>query len=387
MKIGILVLSVGLAGRCHQYNAQEVGLGRMLGHMGQKVIVYKCVPRRIPFEEEILDKNLIIRYQPVASVGNNALTNVGWLDTNLDILVCFSDIQLSFAKVYQWCRQNHIRLLPYVGIAKSTSPSTLIRWLVSINARQVYRIYARTGVLAKTNAVRHALQKQGVENCRVAPVGLDLNLVRDDFEETPVESVRKKYGIPRGDKLLLMVGKLEEYRNPLDCVYILEKLYQRNKNYRLLVVGKGRLKEKLFHAFREKRLDERVQYIEQVPNTQMWELYRMSDALVSFSRTEIFGMAILESMYYKTPVFAISAPGPNDIIQNGTSGFLLSSPGEMVDAVLKWDVEHIGENAHNRVLSDFSWKTTSEMIMSYLKPSERRSKKTGELGAVKDATL
>lgn len=41
----------------------------------------------------------------------------------------------------------------------------------------------------------------------------------------------------------------------------------------------------------------------------MWEIYEMSDYYLNMNKGEIFGMAIMEAVYYKTSVAAILRPG------------------------------------------------------------------------------
>ena len=106
----------------------------------------------------------------------------------------------------------------------------------------------------------------------------------------------------------------------------------------------------------------RVKYIDKVPNNLIWEIYRISNLLITFSRTEIFGMSILEAMYYKVPVFAIKAPGPNDILADSNSGCLAISQSEMIKQIENADIEKIRECAHERVVSVFSWRTTANII-------------------------
>lgn len=54
-----------------------------------------------------------------------------------------------------------------------------------------------------------------------------------------------------------------------------------------------------------------VKIIDRVPYEEMWKIYVMSDYFVNLNRGEIFGMAIMEAVYYETSVAAIAAPGPS----------------------------------------------------------------------------
>ena len=95
----------------------------------------------------------------------------------------------------------------------------------------------------------------------------------------------------------------------------------------------------------------------------MWKAYRAADAFVSFSSMEIFGMSILEAMYYEKPVYVMHAPGPNDIIEDDVSGFLFDSLSDMSDMIIKEknDIQ-IGKAAHNRIMEHFMWSKAVDII-------------------------
>ena len=59
----------------------------------------------------------------------------------------------------------------------------------------------------------------------------------------------------------------------------------------------------------------------------------MSRYYVNLNRHEIYGMAILEAMYYECPVIAFHAPGPDFLLDNGRCGYLCGSDEEMLSAL------------------------------------------------------
>ena len=58
-------------------------------------------------------------------------------------------------------------------------------------------------------------------------------------------------------------------------------------------------------------LEKEVKIYPNVPYEKMWEIYEMSDYYLNMNKGEIFGMAIMEAVYYKTSVAAIRALGPS----------------------------------------------------------------------------
>ena len=159
---------------------------------------------------------------------------------------------------------------------------------------------------------------------------------------------------------MLFIGRLTKEKRPLDIVDIFNELYKEDREYRLLIVGTGELNNELVCKIKEYKISDQVKVIDKIPNVDIWELYRIANCFVNLNLKEIFGMAILEAMYYECKVVAWKAPGPELIIENGISGYLVECKREMIEKI-KCD-EKIGKAAHLRVVSAFNWGITSEII-------------------------
>lgn len=81
------------------------------------------------------------------------------------------------------------------------------------------------------------------------------------------------------------------------------------KKFKLIIVGNGPLEEELNEKIRKNGLEKEVKIYPNVPYEKMWEIYEMSDYYLNMNKGEIFGMAIMEAVYYKTSVAAIRCPG------------------------------------------------------------------------------
>ena len=84
----------------------------------------------------------------------------------------------------------------------------------------------------------------------------------------------------------------------------------------------------------------------------------MSECYVNLNTHEIFGMAILEAMYYENVVVALRAPGPELIIEDGVSGYLCDSEEELLETVKNTDKQTMGTQAKRRVLQNFIWENS-----------------------------
>ncbi len=368
MRIGLLITSIGNFGQKGFYNAQEVGLARELDKVLDEVVVYKAVLENQTKQIVEIEgcRNALIHQIPVKSKGINGIWDCKFLDPTLDALVYFSDTQLSVPKVYRWCKKNKVTMIPYIGVIESHSTNRIKKKIIDILFYRNVRVYKKCLCLVKTPSVEDQLNKIGIKNTEVAPVGLDISLLKEEYENVPVTELKGKYGYSDDDKVLLFIGRLIEEKEPIRMIEILSEVRKKDNRYKLLMVGKGELKQAVENKVSELNLADYVQMIAQIPNSDIWELYRFADAFVNLNQQEIFGMAILEAMYYGCKVIAWNAPGPKLIIANTDYGFLADSNQEIIEEIIADSCYSI-EKAKRHVMENYTWDSTARIILKLLR--------------------
>lgn len=362
MKIGILVSFICNFGEKGFYNSQEIGMAKALAEYFEEVEIYKLISADGKASNEIIGKhkNIKIHMIPCKNFGINGIVDTAILDKSLDALVYFSDTQLSVPAVFKWAKKNNTVFFPYIGVVESHSTNAVKKALIDFLFKRNVNVYKKCLCFAKTPFVKAALQGFGVNNIEVAPVGLDLELLKSNFEEYDVLQLKEKYGYKSEDRILLFIGRLEEEKRPLKMIEILEKILIKNKSFKLIMVGTGSLKLQLEESIKKADLYDKVKMIDKIPNSDIWELYRIADAFVNLNRQEIFGMAILEAMYYGCKVVAAKAPGPDFIINNGIDGCIVKSDDEIIDAVINKNIDPAV--SQKRILDAFTWDKTARII-------------------------
>lgn len=363
MKLGILVTSIGDFGKEGFYNSQEIGLAKELSKNFSKIIVYKAVSNKDKQVTSLMQdySNVTLCIVPCEAIGINGLFDVKLLDNSLDALIYFSDTQLITSRIYNWCRKNHVFFLPYIGATESHNVNPLIRML--INANFILRnvpIFRKSMCLAKTPYVKNELNRRKITRCTICPVGLDLSIINMRYNDTSVNKLKQRYGYNEKDKIILFVGRLVEEKRPLDLLVFFEQLYNLNSEYRLLIIGQGHLETEIKNVISDHKLQNVVQIINRVQNSKMWEVYCIADTFVNLNSKEIFGMAILEAMYYECNVIAMHAPGPNFVIENGVNGYLVSDIEQIVPLILNCSTT--GIQAHKSVEENFTWESIAKKI-------------------------
>ncbi|MBR4040440.1 MAG: glycosyltransferase [Clostridia bacterium] len=362
MRLGILVTIVSGFGKKGFYHSQEIGLGKALIAGGHRVTIYKCISMDKPADHRVICENLDMYDIPVRALGVHGFMNPDVLDPQLDGLLVFSDTQLFLPRIYRYCVRHSIAFVPYIGIAHSAQRNLKSRLMDAAFAMGTLRIYKQLPVIAKSKAVQDELLALGVNRCSVAPVGLDPSELRTDFASHDRTQLRAAYGYTDNDVIISFVGRLKPEKSPVETISLFADICSR-KPFKLLMVGEGYLKESVEAKISEHNLQDRVQLIERVPYEKMWEIHYISDYFLNLCTREIFGMALLESVYYRSSAAALHAPGP-DAILTGLPGHCLcdtiEQAGEWVSAPMPDEAALV--RASKELLDRFSWKICADQF-------------------------
>lgn len=143
---------------------------------------------------------------------------------------------------------------------------------------------------------------------------------------------------------------MEEYKRPLESIKLIKSL---SEDYHLVVIGDGAKKDELIEAARSGGMNLKLSFYEKISHSKIHFFYKAADFFVNFNCNEIFGMSILEAMYHECTVVAFKAPGPNDIIEDNVSGYLVSNRSQMIERINK--ARSTGLEAKIRVEKHFNW--------------------------------
>jgi glycosyltransferase involved in cell wall biosynthesis len=156
------------------------------------------------------------------------------------------------------------------------------------------------GVMVATDTVRHELAARGFDNLRRWSRGVDAALydpdLRGGFE-----------GLPR--PVFLAVGRVAVEKN--FAAFLALDLPGSKA-----VIGDGPLLEEM------KRRHPSAHFLGKREGRELARLYASADVFVFPSRTDTFGLVLLEAMASGLPVAAYPVPGPVDVIGDSGAGVL-----------------------------------------------------------------
>jgi glycosyltransferase involved in cell wall biosynthesis len=197
-------------------------------------------------------------------------------------------------------------------------------------------------VMVPCEGMRGILQEHGFANTRRWSHGVDLQRFRPT---TP-----RAHDWPR--PVFLYVGRIS-YEKNLEAFLTLDLPGSK------VVVGPGPLRERLQAAHPY------VHWLGGVPHDELPAIYSAADAFVFPSRSETFGLVMLEAMACGTPVAAFPVPGPLDVVGASSGGVL---DEDLRSAALN-ALRLSREGARARAL-EFDWQRVCEEFIAMLVPAQ-----------------
>ncbi len=198
-----------------------------------------------------------------------------------------------------WCQLNrkpfttsyHTRFPEYLAVMCKLPP----RW-----AYAYLRWFHRhaTATFVTTESMRAALLAQGFQHLVLWSRGVSENLIQPSVD------------LPMGQKLrVLNVGRVSREKN-LDalCVY--------QDDFEITIVGDGPYLNTLKQRY------PRVNFVGYQYGQALANYYASHDVFAFPSRTDTFGIVMIEALCNGLPVAAFNVIGPRDVVENGFNGML-----------------------------------------------------------------
>jgi len=219
------------------------------------------------------------------------------------------------------------------------------------------------GVFVQTEAERHV-----VLSCGVAPQRIHLHGMGVDVRECTGGNrgtTRQRWGVQEHIPVIGHLANLSRAKGTLDLLQAVERLHQRGIPCRLVLAGPA------MPEFRRiwQRPPRGVTYLGPLSPQEKKDFFAAIDLFALPSRTDAFGLVLLEAWANARPNVAYRAGGPGELIRHEQDG-LLARCGDVEDLTEQlarlvrnpsWR-ETLGTTGQQRISQEFQWQDKLERV-------------------------
>jgi glycosyltransferase involved in cell wall biosynthesis len=236
------------------------------------------------------------------------------------------------------------RQLPFTSAYHTRFPEYLrarTRLPLGVSYRLLRHFHGASACLmVATATLERELSERGFPRLRLWSRGVDTELFRP----------RDKRGLDLPRPIHLYVGRLAVEKN-------LRSFLDLNLPGSTVVVGDGPQSTELRQAYPS------VHFLGERRGEDLARLYDAADVFVFPSRTDTFGLVLLEALASGVPVAAFPVSGPLDVIGNSGAGALHEDLEEAIRIALTIPSTKAREHAFR-----FSWKNSTQQFVDNLRP-------------------
>lgn len=314
----------------NQYNVQEIGLAKALTRAGHTcgIVLYNgknkdCVEKITVPCKTGNGEIVIYRLHGYNVLKNGFFPSLKRILMDYDVIQVHEYDQITSWLYYAWSKKP---VVIYHGpYYHSFNKGYNLKCRVFDHTFLKIRHNRQVVCLTKSHMAKQFLQDKGFENVEAVGVGVDTDnfLSKKEGQEPDIDIPKDKFN-------LLYVGKIEERRNSLFLLDVLDNLCQRQNGINCIIIGNGDLEyTALFKEKAKKLIDAgKLQYYTEASQKQLADVYKKVQLMVFPSQYEIFGMVLVEAMYFQLPVISTLNGGSDMLIQNEKNGWILADENE-----------------------------------------------------------
>lgn len=213
-------------------------------------------------------------------------------------------------------------------------------------------------LVAVSNRIKEFLVSEGYKK----PIYTIPNMVKLAKDEPEVRS------IPNSP----LIGAMGMFRRKKGMDVLVNALFilkERGIPYKAVMAGGGYQEKRVKKLAGDLGLSCLIEFRPWLTNEEKWDFLDSLDIFCLPSRSESFGMVVIEAMARKKIVVATKCGGPEEIIQHGINGFLIEndSPTSMANCISdiisnRNKYKSVGENAYKTVKDTYCFEVVENSV-------------------------
>ncbi|MFA5158283.1 MAG: glycosyltransferase family 4 protein [Patescibacteria group bacterium] len=353
-------------------------ISKHLAKLGHDVTVFTPAYKPEYKRQEVVDGYKIERLPAKIKYGNAAVMNglIKKLE-KFDLIHLHQPFQGTAEAIF-WAKKFGLKNLPVVSHYHMDlfGRNLLTKSVFYIEQRMIIpaELRASTKVIAssKDYLVRSKigyLYKNDPEHFEIIPYGIDTNIF---YPAQKDKRLVQKYDLEK-KKVIIFVGGLDDAHYFKGVNHLLEAFakLKNNDKYRLIVVGKGNLKESYKKMAADLGIVSKVIFAGFVSDDDLPKYYNLADisTLPSINSAEAFGIVLLEAMACGKPTVASQLPGVREVYGKGQE-MISVRPGNSDDLAKKLELiltdqklyDKISQENLVRIKKDYSWESIADRL-------------------------
>ena len=282
-------------------------------------------------------------------------------ENNYEIIHCHTPMGSVVTRLAaRKARKNRTRVIYTAHGFHFYKGAPLLNWLIYYPIEKWLSKY--TDCLITINKEDYELAKKKFKKCKqielVHGVGLDTSKLDIEISQDEEDKFKKTLGIENENIVLTYVAELNKNKNQILLIKTMEQLVKEGEDkYILLLVGKGKLKEKYEKYVRDKQLENNIKFLGQ--RNDIAKILKITDIYVASSIREGLPVNILEAMYIGLPLILTDNRGHRELIKNSENGFLINNDSKELENRIKTITK-------SKKLAEKFEKNSNELIKKYL---------------------
>jgi glycosyltransferase involved in cell wall biosynthesis len=364
------------------YNSQEIGLARGLSICGISVDVFvagrgpgvQC--QNIPAGGSGIVRLFEVPFFTLPEIRQAIYPQLRRLleDGRYDLIQVNEENEITSFLAASLAKRKSIPVVVYQGMYERIMGRIIHTYQRCYDAIVLPRFRKNIDLaLAKTTRAKAHLEHKGFTKTLILPVGLD----PAPFAERTDRNWRNELSIQEKNPIILYVGIFEKRRN-VDFMLDLAKQLAPD-GITFVMAGKGPEYARITERAKNEKISN-VRLVGKVPQSALPSLYRESALFLLPSNYEIYGMVMLEAMYFGVPVISTCTAGPEDVINNEIDGLLIYSLdiGLWADAIRRLALQPkklaaMSEAARQKIQNKLTWEVIARDYASKVVQPLRRN--------------
>lgn len=270
-------------------------------------------------------------YRPVSYRWHSAMEQIGFASIlfadNLD-LMHFTYFSYPILYKKKFLATIHDVTPLYFKTGRASSRGAFIYNVKHFGFRQVLgqQVKSSTAIITPTHTVKQQIIDIFGKNYqnKIIPIyeGVDYGLIQ--------AKLNGKYEKQYPDPYFIYVGNFYPHKN---VEALIQAFCGVDFNHKLLLVGpKDYFSDNILKLIKGLAQEDRIRFVHSPGNNELSYLYKHAKAIIHPSRSEGFGLPLIEAMYFKTPIIASDIAVFRELLNNQ---FVKFDPNDVRDITLK----------------------------------------------------